>query len=399
MGAMQAQKPAPVRMDRLSTLFAFMLGHFSHHVCTAVAIPLLPMIRDAFALDYLRAGLLLSAFSLAYGFAQLPMAVISDRFSKRIIVSLGLLGTGVASVGAGISADYLQILLSLVLMGLAGSTYHAPASAFLSQVFSKEDRGRSLGFHIVGGTSGLMAAPFLAILVANLAGSWRYSFIAMGVPALIAGLLVLIVARAQEMANIRAMARELVEPLDVMKLLRALGLLVMIALLTQVLVSGLNSFLPLYLVDKHGMSPDLAGLMMGIVYGAGVLGAPVAGALSDRVGRKPVILLSVVTVGPLMFLVTVLPLGLAMTGVIAFYGLFLVFRLPAIESLVADVVPARRRATVLGAYYFISQESAGVATPVLGWMMDQHGINNAFVALSIVGVGCALLALLLWRKV
>lgn len=386
-------------MDRLSTLFAFMLGHFSHHLCTAAAIPLLPMIRDTFGLDYLRAGLLLSAFSLTYGFAQLPMAVISDRFSKRFIVSIGLLGTGVASVGAGISADYLQILLSLILMGVAGSTYHAPASAFLSQTFGKEGRGRSLGFHIVGGTGGLMAAPLLAILVANLSGSWRYSFIAMGVPALIAGLLVLIVARAQERANISAVARELAEPLDVMRLLRALGLLVMIALLTQVLVSGLNSFLPLFLVDKHGMSPDVAGLMMGIVYGAGVLGAPVAGALSDRVGRKPVILLSVATVGPLMFLVTVLPLGLVMTAVIAVYGLFLVFRLPAIESLVADVVPARRRATVLGAYYFVSQESAGVATPVFGWMMDQFGINNAFVALSAVGVGCALLALLLWRKV
>lgn len=222
MGAMQSSLAATRGGGRFTTLFAFMLAHFGHHLCTAATIPLLPMIRDAFSLDYFQSGLLLSAFSLSYGFAQLPMAAISDRFSKRRIVSLGLLGTGFACMGAGLSGSYAQMMASLVLMGFAGSTYHAPASAFLSQTFGKEARGRSLGMHIVGGSAGLAVAPLLTILVANFTGSWRNSFVAMGIPVLLAGVLVWMLARAQESANVKAAAREKAEPLRLARLVRDL---------------------------------------------------------------------------------------------------------------------------------------------------------------------------------
>ena len=396
---MQVRPTTSPRFTRLGTLFAFMLGHFSHHLSTAAIVPLLPMIRDSLELDYLRSGLLLSAFSLSYGFAQLPTAAIADRVSKRQVVSAGLLVTGMSCIGAGLSGDYTQLLLCLVLMGVAGSTYHAPASAFLSQIFGKDARGRSLGTHMIGGTSGLMAAPLVAILVANATGSWRDSFLAMGCPVLLAGVLVWVVARSQDRVSREAAARVQVEPFDLRKTLGALGLLVAVALVTQLLVSAMNSFLPLYMVDKHGVSKDFAGLMMMLVYGGGVLGGPLGGAISDRVGRKPVILLSVIAIGPLMLLVTVLPFGSVMIGAIALYGLFSVFRLPAIESLIADVVPVHRRATVLGCYYFLSQETQGVSTPVLGWLMDQFGFNNGFGALAVVALGCSTLVLLVRRKV
>ncbi|MHB0869589.1 MAG: MFS transporter [Chloroflexota bacterium] len=398
-GAMQSPSTVSTGSNRVATLLAFMLGHFGHHLCTAAMVPLLPMIRDSFALDYLRSGLLLSAFSLTYGLAQLPMAAISDRLSKRLVISLGMLGTGAACIGLGLSDSYAQLMLSLILMGVAGSTYHAPASAFLSQTFEKEARGRALGVHIIGGSAGLMAAPLVAILVANVTGSWRSSFVVLGVPILLAGLLVWTLARAQERVNVKAAAREDTEPLHLLQLLRMLGLLVIIAMLTQLLVSAINSFLPLFLVDRHGTPQDVAGLMMSIVFGAGLLGAPLGGALSDRLGRKPVILLSVVGLGPLIALMTILPFGLAMTAVVALYGLFIAFRLPAIESLIADLVPARRRATVLGGYYFLAQETTGVSTPVLGWMMDQFGVNNGLAAVAAIALGCSLLVLLLWRKV
>jgi MFS family permease len=362
-------------------------------------VPLLPMIRDSLGLDYLRAGLLLSAFSLSYGFSQLPIAALADRFSKRKVVSLGLVVTGIACILAGLSSDYVQIFASFILLGIAGSTYHAPASAFLSQTFRKDARGRSLGIHIIGGTSGLMVAPVVAILVANVTGSWRNSFMVMGLPVLVAGVLIWMVARSQDTANRKAAAQMPLESFKMMDVLRALGVLVVIALLTQLMVSAMNSFLPLYLVDRHGVPSDQAGLMMTIVYAAGVVGAPLGGAISDRIGRKPVILLSVIIIGPMMFLVTVLPFGFLLIGAIAVYGMFLVFRLPAIESLIADVVPTQRRATVLGAYYFLSQETQGISTPILGWLMDQFGVNNGFAALAASALACSVLVLLLRRKI
>jgi MFS transporter, FSR family, fosmidomycin resistance protein len=380
-------------------MFAFMLGHFSHHLCTSAAVPLLPLIRDAFDLDYTRSGLLLAAFSLTYGFVQLPMAAISDRFSKRRIIALGLIGTGVACVGAGLATDYTHMLFALLLLGVAGSTYHAPAAAFLSETYSKASRGRFLGIHIVGGTAGLTAAPVVAILVTSMTGSWRTAFIVMGLPVIVSGVLVWLMAKSQESVNVKAAGAEPSEPFGYRRLLRAMGVLVIVALLTQMLVAGMNSFLPLYLVDNLSAPQDQAGLIMAVVYGAGVLGAPLGGAISDRFGRKPVIMISVVSVGPLIFLVTMLPLGLVLVGAIFLYGLFQVFRLPAMESLIADEVPVQRRATVLGGYNLLAQQTTGITTPVFGWLLDQYGPNQGFAALAAVALVSSALVLALRRRI
>ena len=50
----------------------FVLAHLSHHLVTALPVPLLPYIRDEFALDYTRAGFIISAFGVVYGVCQLP---------------------------------------------------------------------------------------------------------------------------------------------------------------------------------------------------------------------------------------------------------------------------------------------------------------------------------------
>ncbi|HEX2924524.1 MAG TPA: MFS transporter [Chloroflexota bacterium] len=399
MQPMQRRSALASSTSPVATLFAFMLGHFSHHLCTAAAVPLLPLIRDAFALDYTRSGLLLSAFSLTYGFVQLPTAAISDRFSKRRIIALGLIGTGVACIGAGLATDYAHILLALLLLGMAGSTYHAPASAFLSETFAKESRGRFLGIHIIGGTAGLTAAPVVAVLVTSATGSWRTAFMVMGLPVIVSGVLVWLMARSQETANVKVSAQEPSVPFAYRGLIRRMGSLVIVALLTQMLIAGMNSFLPLYLVDNFSAPQDQAGLIMAVVYGAGVLGAPLGGAISDRFGRKPVILISVVSVGPLIFLVTTMPLGPVLVAVISLYGLFQVFRLPAMESLIADEVPVQRRATVLGGYNLLAQQTTGITTPVFGWLLDQYGPSQGFAALAAVALVSSALAFLFRRRI
>lgn len=383
----------------MAGMLVFVLAHFGHHLCTATAIPLIPMIRDTFHLDYFQSGVLISAFSLTYGFAQLPMAAIAERLGKRRVVAAGLIGTGAACLSAGLSTSFLQITLSMVMIGIAGSTYHAPAAAFLSQMAGKSGRGQSLGMHVIGGSGGLMAAPVLAILVANLTGSWRNSFLVAGLPVFIAGVLVWTMLRSQEISAQKRAAAEPSEPIRVLALLRVLGLLVVVALLTQLLVSSMVAYLPLYLVDRHGVPTDTAGLMLGVFYGAGILGAPLGGALSDRIGRRPVIMLSVVFAGPLIFLMTIARFDPLMIALIATFGLFIAFRLPAIEALIADIVPAGQRAVVLAGYYFMAQETAGVFTPVVGLTMDQLGLGAGFSILAAMALAVSLLVVLLWKKV
>jgi predicted MFS family arabinose efflux permease len=73
----------PVAQPRNAFLVgAFMFAHFTHHVSNSMLTPLLPVIRDSFALTYPQSGLLVSAFSLSQGFSQAPIGILAPACSS-----------------------------------------------------------------------------------------------------------------------------------------------------------------------------------------------------------------------------------------------------------------------------------------------------------------------------
>ena len=142
-------------------------------------------------------------------------------------------------------------------------------------------------------------------------------------------------------------------------------------------------YLPLYMVDHHGISPRLAGIVISVIAGSGVIGGPVGGALSDRFGRKQVILFSLSLAGPLFFAMTRSPYGIPLLVSLILYGLTMSVRMPSMESLIADVVPVGRRTTVLGIYLFIGMETSGIMTPVIGRLIDVYGLDPVFTSVAV----------------
>ena len=380
-----------------SILPAFVLVHFTHHLCTGILIPLLPLIRDDFKLNYSQSGLLVSAFSITYGLSQLPIGSLADRTNKRLILPIGLIGVAVATFILGLSNDYLQALALLIVMGVFGGTYHPIASPLISHFFSKESRGGALGLHLVGGSSSFLVTPVLAGLIAQAAG-WRTSFLVLALPAIIASFVFLLVVRRDRTEGEEMIGETAGPAPSWLEIVRLIGVLVAIAMVSSLISSGINSFLPLYLVDKHGVAPSIAAMVVGLTAGAGILGAPAGGALSDRIGRKAVILFSVAGSGPLLFLLTVVPFGVGLIVVIVLFGLVMTARMPVMESLIMDVVPIAKRSTVLGAYFFLTQEVGGLAAMVVGFLMDLLGLSQVFTIMALLAVASSGLVVLIGRK-
>jgi FSR family fosmidomycin resistance protein-like MFS transporter len=383
--------------SKRKVILIFALAHFSHHLCTGSLVPLLPLIRNAFGLEYFQSGLLVSAFSLAYGFGGPPAAWLADRVSRRLLIATGLIGVSVSAMAVGLSRSYAQLAVLLGLLGLLGASYHAPASSLLSSMLSRTERGRSLGLHIVGGSSAFLVTPVLAGAIATLAG-WNWAFILLSLPALGVAIALAILLREPDAVAMTAGMGQTQDRVPLLGVTRALGGIVVVAVALQVVGSAFATYLPLFLADAHGVDPALAGMLGGLAIGAGVLGAPVGGALSDRVGRKPVILASLAATGPLVYLVAVVGYGPLLIGVMALYGIVMSLRMAPIESHIADVVPLNRRATVLGVYYFLGQETAGVATPLIGRVIDAVGPSQTFLLIAAVTTLLAVLTLLLRRK-
>ena len=165
----------------------FILGHFSHHVLTAITIPLMPFIRSAFDLDYTQSGFVLSAFTLAYGFGQLPAGWLADRIEPRKLLTAGIAGVALAGILVGISQTYLPMVVFLILMGILAGGYHPAAPPLISASVRPEHLGRSLGLHNIGGGASNILTPLIAVALAN-AWGWRNAYLGMAIPTLIFGI-------------------------------------------------------------------------------------------------------------------------------------------------------------------------------------------------------------------
>ena len=120
----------------------FFLAHLSHDICPSLLVPLLPLVREDFHLNYLQSGLLLSAFSITAGFSQLPLGWLADRLGRRILVTVGMMGVGVATIVVGLSPGYIIVLMVLIAMGFFAGAYHPSAISYLPRYFPPDDHNR-----------------------------------------------------------------------------------------------------------------------------------------------------------------------------------------------------------------------------------------------------------------
>lgn len=388
--------------SQIRIAFLFCVAHFCHHLCTATLAPLLPLVRDALKLNYFQAGLLVSSFAIFYGFGQIPAAILADRMDRAKILMVGLMGTSLSTAGVAITREYWQMLLCFSAMGLMGATYHALAASLISDRVPVSLRGRALGTHIIGGSSGFLVTPILAVALAHWTENWRWPFIFLGAPALICAIVLWLgpfrksqpggavgagfkPALQRDSAGGQQKApgsAEILPPVSYRLIIKKIGLLASISMVLHMINSSVTSFFPLYLVDHLGLSSKVAGLTVGLISGGGIIGAPAGGILSDRIGRKMVILLSLVLSGPLLMGIIWANTIMIVILLLLTYGMVTLARSPAIESLIVDVTPSHRRATVLSFYYLASQETSGILTPVVGYLIDNQGANFAFTSLA-----------------
>lgn len=371
----------------------FVGGHFTHHLVTAIHQPLLPLIRADFNLDYFRAGLVVSAFAVPYGLSQLPMGWLADRVGRRRLLSLGMIGIAVAAFAIGFSVGFWQLVVLLALVGLFGGAYHPSAAPLISEAVPSNRLGRALGIHLMGGSASFFLTPLMAGAIA-LAMGWRGPFLILAIPTFLAGLLFLRILRQEPGAPTPAPTPG-EEGSALGELLRKMGLVVGISVLTQSVTMAVIAFVPMFLVDKHSLSPVYAGMFLSLIYGAGLIAAPVGGALSDRLGRRPIILFSVVATGPVIYLFTLVPFGPGLIALFVLLGLVMYVRQPVLESMIVQGVPAKRMSSFLGIYYFGSIESASVVAPVAGLLMDRIGPDRTFALLGAVLLAASLSVALL----
>ncbi|UCF98519.1 MAG: MFS transporter [Spirochaetaceae bacterium] len=367
-----------------SILPLFVLAHFTHHVITAIAAPLLPLIRTSFSLSYTQSGVLLSSYTIAYGLGHLPAGWLSDRISPVLMIFVGIAGVAIAGVLFGLAPTFALLVVANALIGLTGSGYHPAASYLISRVAKPEQRGSALGVHVIGGSASYFLAPLLAGGIAVALG-WRGTFIALSIPTLLLGIaLVLLLQRATVKRGIsKAEGRSMEKQRRGSRFWIWLFSFLVLSTLSGALVGSTIGFVPLLLVDNFGVRAETAASLLAIVFSGGFWVAPLAGYLSDRVGKLPLLSGACIMVVPTIFLLPRISMGVGLYILLILVGMFVFVRMPVSESFLFAHAPARQRSTLLGVYFLGSNLGGGVFTPVIGWLSDRYGFRYSFAVIAL----------------
>ena len=376
----------------------FVLAHLSHHLVTALPVPLLPYIRDEFALDYTRAGFIISAFGVVYGVCQLPAGWLADRFGPRILLTIGIVGVGATGLLVGMSPNYLILLAGLVLMGILGGGYHPASTTMISSVVEPGKRGQALGFHMVGGSFSYFLAPLIAAGLASVLG-WRGPFIALAIPSIGIGVMLHIIL-GKRVPTQKAVAQDTsvsteAPPAPGHK--RRLITVVVLSSFTQALVMSIVSFIPLFLVDTFSTGKETAAASISLVYLMGLWAGPFGGYLSDRFSRVGIIVTVCVMAGIVIYVLNIVPYGFGTAVVLVLIGILMYINTTSAQAFIADQTSARNRSTMLGFYFFGNMEGTGVLTPALGYLIDHLGFHTSFtISSTAIVVALVVCSSILW---
>jgi MFS family permease len=352
-------------------LSVFVGAYFGVRFAQVVVGPVVPGIVETFGVSRGALGTALTGMWVAYALSQLPSGVLADRVGERTVVLVALVTTAVAALVLSVSPGVLPFAAGLVLLGIGAGIYYNPATALLAREFRAV--GRAVGTHRIGGQIAGIAAPLAAAAV-SLRYSWRATLL-LGVPlALLAALLAVRFVARTAPARPTASMRDLFDPGGIATLLarRHTRYTTLVATLVEFVGLATMAFLPALLIGHHGFPSRVANLLFAALFGVAALSQPLAGWLSDRLGRDETLGLQA-SAGLLGYLAlaggsrplaapAVLLAGVSMSAT------------PVVQSRMLDGLSETDRGTGFGlfrpAYLFVVASGpavVGTAADVAGW--------------------------------
>lgn len=260
---------------------AFGAGAFS---ALRMGLPALgPAIRSEYGLSLSQVGLAFTAIAVGVMVTLVPWGMLTDRVGERPVMAAGLLGSAAALTGAAFAETYPQLLLGLLLAGMAGASATGASGRAIMGWFSRAERGLALGVRQMAlPLGGALASLALPVVVD--ADGLRGALLVLAGLSVTAALAALLWLRDAPPAPAAAVARAARVPHPVRDP-RTWRLGAGSALLVTA-QSALLGFLVLFLHDARGLS---AGVAAAALAGAQLAAAGtriVAGSRSDRSGLR-----------------------------------------------------------------------------------------------------------------
>jgi len=359
-------------------------AHALEHMYGRAFLVLIPQIYITLGLAPIQAGLLDAVRQLSGGATSMSGGFFVDMFQHRrahiLALSMSLIAIGYFLVS--IAPTYGLILASLALASAGTALWHPPALGLLAQRFPKQ-RGLFISMHRSTGNIGDWLGPLIVGGLLAVVG-WRW-IMGGGTPVLL-GLAVVIFfllrnVSGPKIEGVDYKAKFRTQMRDMRESFRGTG---MWWIFTVSAVRGMGDrsllwVIPLYLSDQLGLSNFWVGFHVALLAAPGIFAGPMFGALSDRIGRKPII---VFIMASAVIFPTTMALGgdgLGMTASVVMFGVFLFSVNSLTQAAAVDVASGKGlEGTFIGLMWGSNAFFGAIASVIAGVLVEYIGWHSAF---------------------
>lgn len=351
---------------------------------------LMPYVSKDLNLSNTQIGLLAGVLSLAWAFSSFFSTAWAEANNKKKgVFVIAVFTFSFCSFGSGIAMTFTGLLIARMIMGLAEGPIIPLAQNFVERESSNGRLGLNTGLLQAIGSAlfGSILAPVILVQIAENMG-WRSAFYIAGVPGIVMGLLSWFLIRKSTTESVLTADSD--KGLNIKELLSYNN--VRWGLVISSCVFGwwfaTLPFISNYFVNQQGMSGDDMGKTMGLLGVAGLVSSIIVPSLSDKFGRKKIIIIFSI-VGTLYPFAVYFLVGTAFHLPAMFLAYFMMGVIPIAAAVIpTEAVPERLKAKAIGLITAVGEIVGGVIVPAIAGILSDSYEPSAFLWVS------ALLAIL-----
>lgn len=369
-----------------SILFAISSVHLLNDAMQSVVSALFPIFEDSLGLKFGQIGWIAFTLNMTSSVLQPAVGFLSDKKPAPWMLPVGMACSLVGMAGLAYAPSFWMLLLAVVFVGFGSAVFH-PEGSRVVFFAAGERRGLAQSIYQVGGNFGQALAPLMTI----------YIFVPLGQKGAVLGTFLAIAAiivllrvvpwygaqLAQNGAPVKKKAAgsgQVVSPYSNKVIAFALTLLLILVFARSWYSAGIGSFYNFYMQDKYGLSIKAAQVPLFIFMAAGVLGTFFGGILSDRFGRKRMMLFSIAGSAPFALLLPHVSLGWVYP--VTFVLGFILQSGFSVSVVYAQELLPGKVGMASGLITGLAFGMGGLGSIVLGTAADHYGIIDTMVASS-----------------
>lgn len=365
-------------------MFAIGICHLINDTMQSVIPALFPLLKVELGLTFTQLGMISLVLNLIAAVLQPVIGFMTDKKPMPYALPIGMISSFIGLACIVLVNTYVGILISVIFLGLGSAVFH-PEGSRVSFLAAGNKRGLSQSIYQVGGNFGQALAPILSafiilpygihaaayVLVLTAFGIFILTKVASWYKAQLV---------AEKLSNVKKVLVSSLPPLTKKQVGIALAILFFIIFARAFYVTNITSFYVFYLIDEYGMKDSVGQLFIFLFMFSGVIGTFLGGPLSDRIGRKKVIVLSVVAPIPLCLALPFVPKPFIALFLIVIGGLIMIsFSTTVVYA--QELVPSMI-GTMAGLTVGLAFGMGAVGSVVIGMIMDATTIKFTMILIA-----------------